>query len=74
MHKMRPLLASVTMLLALTDQFGKGLRVHVGHAQEVLPRINDEYRRHYYAGVICERWAKVQLSEGRAAVLRRSPD
>ncbi|MHC4141118.1 MAG: hypothetical protein ACYSUF_04275 [Planctomycetota bacterium] len=50
--------AVVTLLLSLTDQFGKNLGVTVTRAQEVLPRIKDEYRRSYYGGVVCERWAK----------------
>ncbi len=56
--------ALVLLVLALTDQFGKNLRVAVNHAQEVLPRIRDEYRRTYHEGVICERWAKAQLEQG----------
>jgi hypothetical protein len=56
--------ALTTMLLALTDQFGKGLRVSVSHAQELLPRLESEYDRTYYDGVIHERWAKAQLQQG----------
>ena len=56
--------ALVMLLLALTDQFGKNLRVAVYHAEEVLPRIRDEYARTYYEGVVCERWAKAQAEQG----------
>lgn len=56
--------ALVGLLLALTDQFGKQMRVAVHHAQEVLPRLTGEFNRAYYAGVICERWAKSQLDQG----------
>ena len=52
--------ALISLVLALTDQFAKNLRVAVHHAQEVLPRITDDYVRQYYEGVICERWAKAQ--------------
>ncbi len=55
--------ALVLLVLALTDLFGKNLALAVNHAQEVLPRITDEYRRTYYGGVICERWAKAQLEQ-----------
>lgn len=55
--------AMVTMLLALTDQFGRAMRVNVGHAEEILPKLTDDYRREYYAGIICERWAKAQMKE-----------
>lgn len=56
--------ATITLLLALTDQFGKAMRVAVGHARELLPKLADEYRREYYGGVICERWAKAQFGQG----------
>jgi len=56
--------ALVIMILALTDQFPMGVRVNVNHAQELLPRLKDEYKRLYYAGVICERWAKMQFEQG----------
>lgn len=51
------------LVLALTDQFGMGYQVAVEHAQELLPRIEDDYRRAYYAGVICERWGKALYNE-----------
>lgn len=53
--------AVATMLLSLTDQFAMGGRVSVTHAQELLARLRDGYSRAYYAGVVCERWAKAQL-------------
>ncbi len=54
--------ALVTLVLALTDQFEKGGSVQ--HAQEILPRIQDRYRRTYYAGIICERRGKALLDHG----------
>jgi hypothetical protein len=56
--------ALVTMLLALTDQFGKKVGVFLEHAQQVLLRRTNAYERQYYAGIIYERWAKAQLEEG----------
>ncbi len=53
--------ALVTLLLAITDQFADGPTEGVRRAREVLPGLRDEYRRAYYAGIICERCAKVQL-------------
>jgi hypothetical protein len=53
--------ALVTLLLALTEQFGQDVASHAGPAREVLPRLHDEYLRRYYAGIICERWAKAHL-------------
>jgi len=56
--------ALTTMLLALTDQFGRGSHVLLEHAQEVLPRLEDDYERAYYAGIVFERWAKAQMDLG----------
>ena len=56
--------ALVALLLAITDQFGEELSDGVRRAREVLPRLKDEYKRAYYAGIICERRAKAQLHRG----------
>jgi hypothetical protein len=56
--------ALVILLLAITDQFGSAPTEGVRRAREVLPRLGDEYRRAYYAGIICERCAKAQLRSG----------
>jgi hypothetical protein len=53
--------ALVTLLLAITDQFGDELSEGVRRAREVLPRLGDEYKRAYYAGIICERRGRAQL-------------
>ena len=50
--------ALITLLLAITDQFAEGPTEGVRRAREVLPRLDDEYKRAYYAGIICERCAK----------------
>jgi hypothetical protein len=56
--------ASIMLLLALTDRFGKGYAVGETQTQEVLSRLRDPYDRAYYAGIICERRAKAQLRQG----------
>ena len=56
--------ALVILLLALTDQFEKPSAVSAMKAQEILPRLRDEYERAYYAGIIYERRAKAQLAHG----------
>jgi hypothetical protein len=56
--------ALVTLLLALTDRFGKGYAVGITQAQEVLSRLHDAYERVYYAGIISERRAKARLQQG----------
>ena len=56
--------ALITLLLAITDQFGQAPTEGVRRAREVLPRLQDGYKRAYYAGIICERCAKAQLRSG----------
>jgi hypothetical protein len=54
--------ALVTLLLARTDQFGKGAKVQ--SARDLLPRLRGEYEHFYYAGIICERHAKSIVERG----------
>jgi len=54
--------ALVTLLLAITDQFGHGTAA--GKARELLPRLKSEYEQRYYAGIIWERSAHAQLRKG----------
>ena len=56
--------ASITLLLSLTDQFGRELSRPFSMAREILHRLEDEYCRFYYDGIICERRAKVHLDRG----------
>ena len=53
--------ALITLLLALTDQFGRGLEGRVRDAQGILSRIQGEYEKAYYAGIIAERQGNFQL-------------
>ena len=55
--------ALVTLVLALTDQFGKELNPAFTKARELLSRFPDEYSKTYYNGVICERRAKAHLEQ-----------
>src|SRR5947207_439713 len=59
--------ALVTLLLSITDQFGEEQSGGVHRAREVLPRLKDDYKRAYYAGIICERRAKAQLHRAARA-------
>jgi len=54
--------ALISLLLARTDQFGSGVTVQ--SAQEVLHRIEGEYERAYYAGIIWERKGHAHLRQG----------
>jgi hypothetical protein len=56
--------ALVTLLLAITDRFGKSYAVETMHAQELLHRLQEPYERSYYAGIIWERRAKALLHKG----------
>jgi hypothetical protein len=53
--------ALISLILAITDQFMEEMGEGVPRARAVLPRLTDEYDRHYYAGIICERRARAQL-------------
>jgi hypothetical protein len=57
--------ALITLLLALTDQFGEVPAAH-RRAREVLSALQTEYDKAYYAGIIAERKAKAQLARGGA--------
>jgi hypothetical protein len=53
--------ALITLLLALTDAFKLQLHPAFGEAQGILNKLNDQYCKAYYNGIICERRAKVHL-------------
>jgi hypothetical protein len=51
--------ALITLILALTDQFGQQrFGVSENRCEQFVSRLRDEYERAYYAGVVCERRAK----------------
>jgi hypothetical protein len=56
--------ALVVLLLSRTDQFQSARGPTVAAAREVLPQLTSEYQRAYYAGIICERWAKARHTRG----------
>ena len=56
--------ALVTLLLAITDQLSDRLGEGAKQAQALLPKLNDDYKQKYYAGIICERCAKAHLRRG----------
>ena len=57
--------AVVILLLAITDQFGTSSLASVNDANQLLHRLPGEYQQQYYAGIICEREGKSDLSMGR---------
>lgn len=52
--------ALIIYLLALTDQLVKGTADRVRRAQALIPKLQGDYERAYYAGLICERRAKAR--------------
>ena len=54
----------VMLLLALSDQFSKGLGAHLDPAMDLVRHLSDEYERAYYEGVVLERWATALLERG----------
>ena len=59
--------ALVMLILAITDQFRDegGSAPHVARAEQLLPRLADEYARAYYRGVVHERRARAAVGKGR---------
>lgn len=58
--------ALVILVLALTDRFSKSYAVGDAQAQEIVARLETDYERAYYSGIICERRAKAWLHLGSA--------
>ena len=55
--------ALVTLLLALTDQFGPGYNMGEMEPRDVIERLKDPYEKAYYAGIVAERRATAILDE-----------
>ena len=58
--------ALVDLLLSLTDQLANEVQGALAEAQAIVPRLDGEYARAYYAGVICERRGSALLRRGMA--------
>ena len=56
--------ALITLRLASTHQFAQRPGELARRAQELLARLDDEYKRMYYAGLVAERGAKAHLRRG----------
>ena len=53
--------AIVLLILALSDQFTENIVDNLDQAWSLLPRLNDEYLRSYYQGILFERQARVYM-------------
>ncbi|MFN2419834.1 MAG: hypothetical protein ABR527_00390 [Gemmatimonadota bacterium] len=56
--------AIITLMLSLTDQFGRPGRWRVGDARVIAEQIASEYEKSYYHGLISERAGKAELQRG----------
>ena len=56
--------ATVTLLLAITDQFGSTSSDDINRARHLAENLEDDYQKMYYAGIICERKGKSILHKG----------
>ncbi|HEX3817696.1 MAG TPA: hypothetical protein VHW03_05355 [Chthoniobacterales bacterium] len=56
--------ALITLLLAVTDRFSKGYGVSDTQAGQLLARLQGDYERAYYSGILAERRAKAKLAQG----------
>ena len=59
--------AFLTMLLAITEQFGNSSMNDMNRVKQLLTRFTDEYEFQYYSGLVCERL-------GKAKLVKRMPD
>lgn len=55
--------ALVMLILALTDQFQQGVSERFRRTQDLISRLQDRYLNLYYAGLMFERRARVQLEQ-----------
>lgn len=53
--------ATVTHVLAITDQFVESHADTLSRARDAVGRLQDPYKNAYYNGIICERWGKALL-------------
>jgi hypothetical protein len=56
--------AIVTLLLAITDQFGATSADDINRVRQLAETLIDEYQQDYYSGLICERKGKSILHRG----------
>jgi tetratricopeptide (TPR) repeat protein len=56
--------ALVNIILAMSDRFAKDYAVGDGRIQDYLAKLEGEYERAYYTGIVYERRAKAVLEKG----------
>ena len=63
--------ALITIVLAMSDRFGKDYAIGDSQIKDYLARFSDEYERAYYTGIVYERRAKASLIKKCPARSRR---
>jgi hypothetical protein len=58
--------AIIILLLAITDQFDTSSSGDVNRARQLLPRLQTDYERNYYSGIISEREGMAILNRSRS--------
>lgn len=58
--------AIIILLLAITDQFNTTSSGDVNRARQLLPRLQTDYERNYYSGIISEREGMAILNRSRS--------
>src|ERR671914_2071785 len=57
--------ALTVLILAITDQFGREGGAGVRLANEYVTKLDDEYQRYYYGGLVLQRQAPAHLRPGQ---------
>src|SRR5437867_8980321 len=60
--------ALTVLILAITDQFGREGGAGVRLANEYVSKLDDEYQRYYFGGLVLEREARAYLGRGKSRV------
>ncbi|HMS39298.1 MAG TPA: hypothetical protein PKE69_03670 [Pyrinomonadaceae bacterium] len=55
--------AIITIVLAMSDRFGKDYAIGDSQIKDYLTQISDDYERAYYTGIVYERRAKASLNK-----------
>lgn len=57
--------ATRILLLAMGDEFAKSKSLTVQDAQAIAANLADDYERHYFMGVVLERYARAKMQENQ---------
>lgn len=66
--------ALVTLLLAMTDEFAHGYKLEDDRPEDIVARLEGEYERAYYTGIVAERRAEAALDQNAPAAAHIAHD